>query len=72
MPTAYSYIRFSTPEQKKGDSLRRQKELSERYAREHDLTLDTSLHLHDLGVSAFDGSNVTRGALGGFLKAVDE
>lgn len=72
MPTAYSYIRFSTPEQKKGDSLRRQKELSERYAREHGLTLDTSLHLHDLGVSAFDGSNVTRGALGGFLKAVDD
>ncbi|WP_186010719.1 recombinase family protein [Burkholderia gladioli] len=72
MPTAYSYIRFSTPEQKKGDSLRRQKELSERYARDHGLTLDTSLHLHDLGVSAFDGSNVTRGALGGFLRAVDE
>ncbi|HGL5386784.1 recombinase family protein [Burkholderia orbicola] len=72
MPTAYSYIRFSTPEQKKGDSLRRQKELSERYADDHGLTLDTSLHLHDLGISAFDGSNVTRGALGGFLKAVDE
>ncbi|MFM0089007.1 recombinase family protein [Paraburkholderia sediminicola] len=72
MPTAYSYIRFSTPEQKKGDSLRRQKELSEQYAREHGLTLDTTLHLHDLGVSAFDGSNVTRGALGGFLHAVNE
>ncbi|WP_175787169.1 recombinase family protein [Burkholderia anthina] len=72
MPTAYSYIRFSTPEQKKGDSLRRQKELSERYAHDHGLTLDTSLHLHDLGVSAFDGSNITRGALGGFLAAVDE
>ncbi|UEP40314.1 recombinase family protein [Burkholderia sp. B21-005] len=72
MPTAYSYIRFSTPEQKKGDSLRRQKELSEQYANDHGLTLDTSLHLHDLGISAFDGSNVTRGALGGFLKAVDE
>ncbi|MGY6237095.1 recombinase family protein (plasmid) [Burkholderia ambifaria] len=72
LPTAYSYIRFSTPEQKKGDSLRRQKELSERYANDHGLTLDTSLHLHDLGVSAFDGSNITRGALGGFLNAVDE
>ncbi|HDR9499782.1 TPA: recombinase family protein [Burkholderia cepacia] len=72
MPIAYSYIRFSTPEQKKGDSLRRQKELSERYANNHGLTLDTSLHLHDLGISAFDGSNVTRGALGGFLNAVDE
>lgn len=72
MPTAYSYIRFSTPEQKKGDSLRRQVELSERYAAEHGLTLDTSLHLHDLGVSAFDRSNVERGALGAFLDAVDQ
>ncbi|MGF6902910.1 recombinase family protein [Paraburkholderia sp. GAS348] len=72
MPTAYSYIRFSTPEQKKGDSLRRQKELSEQYAREHGLILDTSLHLHDLGVSAYDRSNVTRGALGAFLKAIDD
>ncbi|MEN8503189.1 MULTISPECIES: recombinase family protein [Paraburkholderia] len=72
MPTAYSYIRFSTPEQKKGDSLRRQKELSEQYAREHGLTLDTSLHLHDLGVSAYDRSNVTRGALGAFLKAIED
>jgi DNA invertase Pin-like site-specific DNA recombinase len=34
-PTAYSYIRFSTPEQIKGDSLRRQVELSEAYAAKH-------------------------------------
>jgi|GEM_PF-5511149 len=32
MTKAYSYIRFSTPEQLKGDSLRRQKEASEQYA----------------------------------------
>jgi len=29
---AYSYIRFSTPEQLKGDSLRRQLESSRKYA----------------------------------------
>ncbi|AWL03279.1 recombinase family protein [Massilia oculi] len=70
LPVAYSYIRFSTSEQQKGDSLRRQTELSERYASAHGLTLDTSLHLHDLGLSAFDRSNIDRGALGGFLEAV--
>jgi len=70
LPVAYSYIRFSTSEQKKGDSLRRQTELSERYALAHGLTLDNSVHLHDLGLSAFDRSNIERGALGGFLEAV--
>jgi len=70
LPVAYSYIRFSTSEQKKGDSLRRQTELSERYAAAHGLTLDNSVHLHDLGLSAFDRSNIERGALGGFLEAV--
>lgn len=70
MSVAYSYIRFSTTEQKKGDSLRRQTELSEQYALKHGLTLDTTLHLHDLGLSAFDRSNIDRGALGGFLEAV--
>ena len=34
-PKAYSYIRFSTPEQALGDSLRRQVQLAEEYARKH-------------------------------------
>jgi DNA invertase Pin-like site-specific DNA recombinase len=72
VPIAYSYIRFSTIEQKKGDSLRRQTELSKRYAEQHNLTLDNSLHLHDLGLSAYDRSNVERGALGGFLEAIKQ
>lgn len=71
MPKAYSYVRFSTPEQRKGDSLRRQTELSERFARENKLELDLTLSLHDLGVSAFDRSNITKGALGEFLKLVE-
>jgi DNA invertase Pin-like site-specific DNA recombinase len=70
LPIAYSYVRFSTSEQKKGDSLRRQTELSEKYAADQGLTLDNTLHLHDLGLSAFDRSNIERGALGGFLEAV--
>ncbi|MCK1518627.1 recombinase family protein [Bradyrhizobium sp. 190] len=68
---AYSYVRFSTPQQALGDSLRRQTEKAERYAIEHGLTLDTDLKMTDAGVSAFRGKNATTGALGGFLSAVE-
>jgi len=68
---AYSYVRFSTAEQSKGDSLRRQVEDSAAYAKKHGLTLDESLRLRDLGVSAFKGKNAATGALGAFLQAVE-
>ena len=58
---AYSYVRFSTPEQLKGDSRRRQLQLSEDYAREHDLDLAEE-SFQDLGVSAFKGKNAKEGA----------
>src|SRR5262245_20911458 len=67
---AFSYVRFSTPEQAKGDSLRRQTEKAEQYCQRRGWTLDTSLTLHDLGVSAFHGKNALVGNLGEFLKAV--
>jgi DNA invertase Pin-like site-specific DNA recombinase len=69
-PRAYSYLRFSRPEQMAGDSQNRQTQASEAYAREHDLELDTSLNLKDLGVSAFRGKNATEGALAAFLDAI--
>ncbi|MBE1425301.1 DNA invertase Pin-like site-specific DNA recombinase [Desulfomicrobium macestii] len=69
---AYSYVRFSTPDQMKGDSFRRQAEASRRYADENGLELDESLTFHDLGVSAFRGRNIEDGALGSFLDAVDQ
>jgi len=69
-PRCYSYIRFSTPEQIKGNSLDRQLELSREYARERGLTLDESLTMKDLGLSAFSGENRMRGAFGEFLKLV--
>jgi DNA invertase Pin-like site-specific DNA recombinase len=72
VPVAYSYIRFSTTEQQKGDSLRRQTEASAKYAAAHGLTLDDSLTAHDLGVSAFSGANFESGALGRFILAIDE
>lgn len=58
MTLAYSYIRFSTAEQAKGDSLRRQMERTQEYLSGKDLILDESLTMKDLGVSAFKGVGV--------------
>lgn len=69
-PRAYSYLRFSSPEQARGDSLRRQTELAADYAKRNGLILDTELNLKDLGVSAFRGDNAAVGALGAFLRAI--
>jgi DNA invertase Pin-like site-specific DNA recombinase len=68
---AYSYIRFSTPQQALGDSLRRQTEKAAKYAVEHGLTLDTELNLSDLGVSAYRAGNAKKGALRVFLDALE-
>ena len=68
---AYSYLRFSTPEQALGDSRRRQLALAEDYARRHDLLLDKGLNFRDLGVSAFRGKNAREGGLRSFLDAVE-
>jgi DNA invertase Pin-like site-specific DNA recombinase len=73
MPKAYSYIRFSSAKQQKGDSLKRQTDLRDQYLLQHpELELDTSIGLEDLGVSAYDKTNITKGALGGFLRQVEE
>src|SRR5262249_19648513 len=50
---AYSYVRFSHPDQARGDSLRRQIEAAEGWCLRNGATLDTSTTLHDLGVGAF-------------------
>lgn len=69
-PKAYSYVRFSTPEQMRGDSFRRQTEAAARYAATHGLDLDETFSFHDLGVSAFHGRNRAEGMLGEFLAYV--
>lgn len=69
-PKAYSYLRFSTPEQQKGDSFRRQTSMATSYAARKGLDLDTALTFHDLGVSAFRGVNADAGRLADFLEAV--
>lgn len=66
---AYSYLRFSTPEQSQGDSFRRQKTKALEYAETHDLKL-APLSFNDLGVSAYRGNN-RDAALGAFVAAVE-
>jgi DNA invertase Pin-like site-specific DNA recombinase len=67
---AYSYIRFSTPEQRKGTSFQRQFDNSTAYVKRRGLVLDTSLNLFDEGRSAFTGENREEGALSEFLAAI--
>lgn len=69
-PRAYSYIRFSRPEQMRGDSYRRQLDRAEKWAKENGFQIDEVLQ--DLGVSARHGKNRTVGALSRFYKAIEE
>ena len=70
MAKANSYIRFSRPEQMRGDSLRRQREAADNWAAEKGLVIDESLT--DLGVSAYRGLNRVQGALGRFHTLVQK
>lgn len=71
-PTAYSYVRFSSAIQAKGDSLRRQTQLAQEYCTRHTLTLSEQ-SFTDLGVSAFNSANTNEdNGLGQFLKALEQ
>lgn len=53
MKKAYSYIRYSSPQQAKGDSFRRQFEATEKYCKENGYELDQELAIYkELGTSA--------------------
>jgi len=69
---AYSYLRFSSTEQRKGYSIKRQLELRDAYLQRKGLTLDASFVLNDSGMSAFRGKNATKGALKVFLDACEQ
>jgi len=69
-PLAFSYVRFSTPEQQHGDSFRRQTEAAQVYAEREGLEL-ADLAFADLGVSAYRGKNIKEGALRAFRDAVE-
>ena len=66
---AYSYIRFSTPEQIQGDSLRRQVDSSKAWCAENKVELVEEMR--ELGVSAFRGKHRMVGVLSDFLKIVE-
>lgn len=68
-PVAYSYVRFSTAGQLKGDSLRRQVDECEAYCKREGLRLHP-VSYRDLGVSAFKRRNLEKGALAAFISAV--
>ncbi len=68
----YSYLRFSDPRQATGSSADRQLLYAQKWAAERGLVLDESLSLRDEGLSAYHQQHVKQGALGAFLKAVDE
>jgi DNA invertase Pin-like site-specific DNA recombinase len=73
-PVSYSYVRFSTPKQAEGDSLRRQTTAAAAWCQRNGARLDESTTLHDLGKSAYTGShrqNPDRNALASFLKLVE-
>lgn len=74
MPIAYSYTRFSSEKQAKGDSIRRQTALATDYIRTHpELELELSpMSLSDEGMSAYKGANAKRGALAAFMRAVED
>lgn len=74
-PKAYSYIRFSSPEQAKGDSYRRQRTAALKYCAENGLELaDTKEYrFFDSGRSAYTGKHISdEGEFGRFLSLVNE
>ena len=71
MKKVFSYSRFSSKRQEQGDSIRRQQRLAADYCARHGLVLEDKTY-EDLHVSAWKGDNVRNGALGAFLRAVDD
>ncbi|WP_426231052.1 recombinase family protein [Pararhizobium sp. DWP3-4] len=72
MRVAYSYLRFSTPEQIVGDSIRRQTTKTRDWCERKGVHLNTTLSFEDLGRSAFTGSHFNEGALGVFFSLVKD
>ncbi len=74
MPKAYSYTRFSSEKQGRGDSLRRQTEKAALFVikrQDLGLELDTTQNISDPAMSAYRGTHLKRGALAAFINAVE-
>jgi DNA invertase Pin-like site-specific DNA recombinase len=72
MAKVYSYLRFSDPKQAAGSSADRQLEYAARWAEARGWVLDKSLSLRDEGLSAFHQRHIKTGALGVFLRAIED
>ncbi|MEQ3638760.1 MAG: recombinase family protein [Alteromonas sp.] len=68
MPTAFSYVRFSSKEQIQGDSIRRQLEATKLYCESKNLTLSDK-SFKDFGISAY--KNVNRPSLEDMMVSID-
>ena len=68
----YSYTRFSDAKQAAGASSDRQGAYAAKWAEDHGLILDAELSMRDEGLSAFHQRHVTKGALGVFLRAIED
>lgn len=64
------YMRWSSAEQSKGSTLERQREVCQRHAQDNDWNVVDELV--DDGISAFKGAHAATGALGRFVKDVEE
>jgi DNA invertase Pin-like site-specific DNA recombinase len=71
MPLAFSYLRFSSREQAKGDSIRRQTEAAQKWADQNAAQLDESLSLRDEGVSAHKGRHRENPDIHGLARFLD-
>ncbi|SRR5260370_573534 len=69
MKPAFLYIRFSSPEQARGDSYRRQSEKAAAWAEARGYTIVRSWA--DLGVSGYRGRNASTGNFSDFLRAAE-
>lgn len=67
----YPYIRFSSEQQSGGSSYKRQMNDILKYAKENGYTVNNSLELKDLGLSAYTAKHIEKGSLGDFLDALE-
>jgi DNA invertase Pin-like site-specific DNA recombinase len=67
----YPYVRFSSEQQSGGSSYKRQMGDILKYAKENGYTVNNSLELKDLGLSAYKAKHIEKGSLGDFLDALD-
>lgn len=67
----YPYVRFSSDQQSGGSSYKRQMSDILKYAKENGFTVNDSLKLKDLGLSAYTAKHIEKGSLGEFLELLD-